>query len=62
LQLNELRLAERSPAGAAVKNDHSLAVAPVCVQVDRPAVLVGDGDAWERLTDGRSQVGEIGRW
>jgi hypothetical protein len=45
-----------------VKNDHSLAVAPVCVQVDRPAVLVGDGDAWERLTDGRSQVGEIGRW
>lgn len=59
LQLNELRLAERSPAGAAIEDDQRGPARPVGMKVDELAIDSAKHEAGEQLTFSRSQVFEI---
>jgi hypothetical protein len=54
LQLDQLRLAEGSPVGAAVEDDERLAVAPGGVQVHRRTALVRQADFGEPLALART--------
>ena len=60
LQPNELRLAKRSPAGAAVEHDKRGAAGAVGVQVDHCAVLVGEHDVREALPGFGAEGGLVG--
>ena len=61
LQLNQLRLAERSPLGAAVKDDKRLAPGASRVQVHRCAGLVRQADVGKGLPFFRPNRPEVPR-
>src|SRR5262245_26594448 len=61
LQLDQLRSAERSPAGAAVEDHEGLAGPPRRVEVDHGARLVGQPDFREALTLVGPDQGEVSR-
>jgi hypothetical protein len=59
LQLDQLRPAPRSPRGAAVNDEESLAARPIFVEVDNPTVLVGKSNIGKSRADLRSERIEI---
>jgi hypothetical protein len=59
LQLHELRFAEGSPAGTAVKNDQGTPTVTGPVQVDALTVLVRQDDVREALPNCRANCGEV---
>jgi len=61
LQLDELRLAERSPPGAAVEHHDRGTAGPGAVEIDRFAGLVRQADIGEPCADGRTDVGVVAR-
>jgi hypothetical protein len=62
LQLDELRLAVGSPAGAAEEHDQSPSSRARGVQVDDGPALVGQPDVGERRAQSRANGSEIDRW
>jgi hypothetical protein len=61
LQLDQLRLAERSPPGAADEDDQPLAPRTGHVEIDGPAVLVRQHHVGEALPDPRPHAVEVRR-
>src|SRR5262245_42406035 len=61
LQLDELRLAERSPFRAAIEHNQGRPTSPVLVQVDQPALLVAQTHVGEALAFFRPDRTEIPR-
>jgi hypothetical protein len=59
LQLHELRFAEGSPSGTAVKDDQSPPTVTGLVQVDALTVLVRQDDVREALPNRRANRGEV---
>jgi hypothetical protein len=59
LQLHELRFAEGSPAGTAVKDDQGTPTVTGLVQVDALTVLVRQDDVREALPNCRANCGEV---
>jgi hypothetical protein len=59
LQLHELRFAERSPAGTAVKDDQGTPAVTGLVQVNALTVLVWQDDVRETLPNCRANPGEV---
>jgi hypothetical protein len=61
LQLDELRLAERSPVGAAVEDDERPALPAALVEVDGLPELVGQAHVRESLSLARADRREVPR-
>ena len=59
LQFDQLRLAERSPRGTAVKDDQSPPPVAGLVQLDTLAVLIGQDDVREALPNRRATRGAV---
>jgi hypothetical protein len=59
LQLDELRLAERSPAGTAVKEHDGTPPGAGLVQINSVAVLIRQRHIRELLTNGWPDMGKI---
>jgi len=59
LQLDELRFAEGSPPGTAVKHDQGTPTVADLVQIDVLAVLVWQDDVREALPNRRANLGEV---
>ena len=61
LQLDELRLAERSPLRAAVEDDEGRAAAAGVVEIDHRARLIGEADVRKALAFDRTDSLEVPR-
>ena len=59
LQLDELRLAERSPLRAAVEDDEGRAAATGVVEIDHCARLIGEADVRKALAFDRTDSLEV---
>jgi hypothetical protein len=59
LQLDELRLAIRSPARAAVEDDKCGMASTRLVEIDKLTARAREDDLGKRLTDGRAHPGEV---
>jgi len=59
LQLDELRLAERSPGRAAVEEHQRPATGAICVQVHHAPILSGQDNIGKQAANGRSDTIEI---
>jgi hypothetical protein len=59
LQLDELRFAEGSPPGTAMKHDQSTPPVAGLVQIDTLAVLIWQDDVREALPNRRANLGEV---
>jgi hypothetical protein len=59
LQLDELRLAEGSPASAAVEDHQGAPASSGLMQMDRLAVLVGQHNIREARANSRANVAEV---
>jgi hypothetical protein len=59
LQLDELRLAERSPASAPMEHHQGTPASSSCVEVDGTPVLVWQNDVGEPVPNRRSDRGKV---